>query len=99
MNQIEQYLALAAIGVVGYLGKLLYSKQRISVRNILGSALVGGVLGTIAAAILLYYPTIPFVAMAGIAAAIATVGHELFKQIVEAFVFKATGKDLDKKDE
>lgn len=96
MNQTEQYIALAGIGVVAYLGKLLYSKQRLSVRNLIGSGIVGGVLGTMSAIALLYFPTMPFIAMAGIAAAIATVGHEMFKQIVEAFVYKATGKDIDK---
>jgi len=96
MNQTEQYMALAAIGVVSYLGKLLYSKQRLSVRNIIGSGIIGGVLGTIAAVALLWFPNIPFIAMAAIAAAVATMGHEMFKQVVEAFVYKATGKDIDK---
>lgn len=99
MNQTEQYIALAGIGVVAYLGKLLYSKQRLSVRNLIGAGIIGGVLGTISAMILLWFPNIPFIAMAGVAAAIATVGHEMFKEIVEAFVYKATGKDIDKKDE
>jgi len=98
MNQVEQYMALVAIGVISYFGKLLYSKQRLSVRNIIGAGIVGGVLGTIAAMAMLWFPTMPFIAMAGIAAAIATVGHEMFKEIVEAFVFKATGKDIDKKE-
>lgn len=98
MNQVEQYMALVAIGVISYFGKLLYSKQRLSVRNIIGAGIVGGVLGTIAAMAMLWFPTMPFIAMAGVAAAIATVGHEMFKEIVEAFVFKATGKDIDKKD-
>lgn len=99
MNQTEQYIALVAIGVVGYLGKLLYSKQRLSIRNLIGSGIIGGLLGTMSAIALLYFPTMPFIVMAGIAAAIATIGHEMFKQIVEAFVYKATGKDIDKKDE
>ena len=98
MNQIEQYAVLVAIGVISYFGKLLYSKQRLSMRNIIGAGIIGGGLGTIAATALLWFPNIPFIAMAGVAAAIATVGHEMFKEIVEAFVFKATGKDIDKKE-
>lgn len=100
MNQIEQAISLVAIGALGYLGKLLYSKKRLDLRNIVGAGIVGGILGMIAAIALLWFPQIPFIAMAGIAAAISTAGHELFKQVVEAFVYKVTGKDVsDKKDE
>ena len=95
MNQFEQFLALVSIGAIGYIGKLLYSRKRLDCRNIIGAGIVGGVLGTIAALALLWFPNIPFIAMAGIAAAIATIGHQMFKEIVEAFVYKATGKDID----
>lgn len=99
MNSIEQFVSLVAVGALGYLGKLLIGKKRLDLRNIIGAGLVGGVLGAVSATILLWFPTIPFIAMVGIAAAIATIGHEMFKEIVEAFVYKATGKDIDKKDE
>lgn len=99
MNQIEQFLSLAVIGAVGYFGKLLISKQRLSIRNIAGAGIVGAVLGVMATLLLLQFPTIPFIVLGGAAAAISTIGHELFKEIVEAFVYKATGKDIDKKDE
>ena len=98
MNEpITQFLSLATIGALGYLGKLLIGKTRLDARNIVGSAIVGGVLGTIASLLLIQWPGIPFIVLGGAAAAISTVGHEIFKRIVEAFVFKATGKDIDDK--
>jgi hypothetical protein len=96
MNQWEQFFSLAAIGALGYLGKLLIGKNRLGLRNIIGSGIVGGTLGTIATLLLLQFPSTPFIVVAGAAAAIATIGHELFKEIVGAFVYKWTGKDLDK---
>lgn len=99
MNQIEQYAALVGIGITAYMGRLLYSKQRLSPRNLVGAGFIGGLLGSMASVALLWFPSMPFFVMAGLAAGIATIGHEMFKEIVEAFVFKATGKDIDKKED
>lgn len=99
MNQFEQYAALVGIGITAYMGRLLYSKQRLSARNLVGAGLIGGLLGSMASVAMLWFPALPFFVMVGIAAGIATIGHEMFKEIVEAFVYKVTGKDIDKKED
>ena len=99
MNQIEQFLTLAAIGALGYLGKLLIGKKRLDIRNIIGAGIVGAVLGMISTLLLLQFPNVPFIVLGGAAAAMATIGHEMFKQIVDAVVYKVTGKDINEKAE
>lgn len=99
MNQFEQILALATVGTLAAVGKLLIGKKRLEWRSVAGTIIVGGALGVCASVVLVWFPALPFYVQLGIASAFSTLGYEVFKAAVEAFVFKATGKNVNNKDE
>lgn len=95
MNQIEQLTALAGVGAIAALGKLLIGNTPLSLRTLLGTLIVGGALGALSALALLWLPEMPFIIQVAIASGISTLGYKLFENTYEAIIFKLTGKDID----
>lgn len=65
---------LASIGMAATIGKLLESGENLTVGLIIGRALVGGALGASAAAILIWFPAVPYYAQMGLAAIFGSLG-------------------------
>lgn len=66
--------ALAGIGAAIGLGQLLTSDAPLSLRWVLGRALVSGGLGASASAVVLIFPDLTFAAQCGLAAGMASIG-------------------------
>lgn len=96
MNQFEQLATLAAAGAFAALGKLLIGQTPLSFRTLVGTLIVGGSLGALAALALLWLPTMPFIMQVAIASGVSTLGYKVFENTYEAFIYKITGKDIDK---
>jgi hypothetical protein len=76
---------LAGTGALVGIGKLLVSKDRITLRVVIGRAITSAAMGSAAAVVLAFFPDLPLAAQCGIAALMASLGtsgvETLFKQI------------------
>jgi len=95
MNQYEQMGMLVGAGAIAAVGKLLIGNTPLCWRTLLGTLIVGGCLGTLAAIALLWLPEMPFIIQVAMASGISTLGYKLFENTYEAVIFKLTGKDID----
>ncbi len=77
---------LAGIGAAIGLGQLLLSDEPITWRRVVGRALVTGGLALGAAAALVWIPGLPFPALAGIAAATASLGTSGLERLFQKFI-------------
>lgn len=76
---------ILAIGSLIGLGQLLASTEKLTGRIIIGRMLSSGGLALCAASILQYYPDIEPLALAGIAAVIASLGTSFLEKVVSNF--------------
>lgn len=74
MDEWKALAGLAVIGVAATLGKLLESREQLTIGLIVGRALVGGALGASAASILIWFPDTPVIAQMGLAAVFGSLG-------------------------
>lgn len=74
---------LAIVGAMIGMGQLLASTEVLTWRIIIGRALSSAGLGVTAGAILLWYPGIHPVALAGIAALLASLGTSALERMVQ----------------
>lgn len=79
---------LAGIGAAIGLGQLLLSDEPLTWRRVIGRAVVTGGLALGAAAALLYFPSLPFPALAGAAAAVASLGTSGLERVFQRFINK-----------
>jgi hypothetical protein len=84
----EVMVALAGVGALVTLGKLLESKEPLTWRLIIGRALVGGGLGASSSLLLLQFPDAPLIVLMGTACALASLGTSLVEAIVQKFLTK-----------
>lgn len=78
-----QYIWMPFIGAMIGLGQLLSSEEKLTPRIIVGRALSSGGLATGAASLLIWYPDISPVALAGIAAVAASLGTSFLEKMVQ----------------
>jgi hypothetical protein len=64
------------------LGQLLVSKETLTLRLVLGRAIVSGGIGLAAAAVLSVMPALPFAAQLGIAALLASLGTSALEKLL-----------------
>lgn len=77
MNEIEKTLAwLAGVGIIVAVGKALTTNEPLTFKLVVGRAILGGALSTIAGVALLMFPEVPFVALIGIASALGILGEQ-----------------------
>ena len=90
--QVSDGGILASLGGMGALiglGQLLLSEEKITLRKAAGRAIVTAGISTAAAAVLTYFPQLPFPALVGVAALIASLGTTGLERLV-ARVLPAT---------
>lgn len=78
---IFQALVFSGIGVVIALGQVLQSREEITWRIAIGRCVTTGGIALVAGSALAFIPDLPFIAMCGIAAMLASLGNtglELF---------------------
>lgn len=73
-EQLMHAASLALVGVLIGIGQLLHTKEPLTARLVIGRALSTGGLSTAAAMVLAWMPGLPWIAQAGIAAALASLG-------------------------
>lgn len=83
--ELETLAILVAVGSLIGLGQLLASKEKLTGRIIIGRMLSSGGLALCAASALQYYPNIDPLALAGIAAVIASLGTSFLEKMVSSF--------------
>lgn len=81
-----QYIWMPLIGATIGLGQLFSSKEVLTTRLIVGRALSSGGLATGAASLLVWYPDISPVALAGIAAVGASLGTSFLEKIIQRLI-------------
>jgi hypothetical protein len=80
--------ALFGTGVLVGIGQLLLGKEPITLRRALGRAIVTGGLSTGAAAVLVWFPAVPLVAVVGLGAALASLGTSGLERILQRYASK-----------
>lgn len=94
----EALLWLVWIGFLTGLGTLLASDEKLSIRLVVGRGIVSGMLATAAAIALVFIPDLPFVAMVGIAATIASMGTTLLEDLIRTYLNLVPRKNRRKTD-
>lgn len=79
----KNIFVLSIVGAAVGLGQLLASKEKLTMRIVVGRALSSAGLGMAAGALMLVYPDINPVAMAGFAALVASLGTSALERIVQ----------------
>lgn len=77
-------LLVTGIGVLVGLGKLLLSKETLSLRLVIGRAIVSGALAVASAAFLAFVPGLSQLALVGLAAASAVLGEQFLERLLNA---------------
>lgn len=80
---------MASFGVVGLIigiGQLLASRERLTMRIILGRALSSAGLGAISPAVLIFLPNLPLVAQFGLAALFASLGTSFIERLFQRWM-------------
>lgn len=75
---------LAVAGAILGLGKLLASSEKLTLRLILGRAIVSGGLAVGAGAVLTFIPNLPVLALCGIAAVSAVLGEQFLERVLNS---------------
>lgn len=87
MERIIQTVGgLAAIGALVGVGQLLLSKDKLTLRLALGRAITSGGLGASAAAVMVWLPDLPPVAIAGLAAALSSLGTTGLERLLQKYL-------------
>lgn len=89
-------LYLVLVGVVVSIGKSLIKEEMDSFRIIVGKAIVTGAMSLMAGGLLLFYSTLPPLAILGVASAFATFGVEGSIKLIKDFTRKRMGDDETK---
>lgn len=90
---------LVKIGVIGGMigvAKLLAGNEAITLRKVIGRALLGTGSSLIAGLIMIPHPQAPALVIVGAAALLGILGHSLIEWIVVKFVDKQTNSNRDK---
>lgn len=91
-SSIRTVLVLGIMGAAVGVGQLLVDDDRgLSVRAIIGRALTSGALGVAAGAILIWQSDLPFEALAGLAAALASIGTSTLERVLRGIIKKRYG--------
>lgn len=77
-------LLVTGIGVLVGLGKLLLSKETLSLRLVVGRAIVSGALAVASAAFLAFVPGLSQLALVGLASASAVLGEQFLERLLNA---------------
>lgn len=77
---------LGIVGMVIGLGTLLASTEKLTVRIVVGRALVSTGLGMSSAALLVFLPEIPLAAQMGVAALFASLGTSALERLFQKFI-------------
>lgn len=85
-QQLLHASTLAFVGLVVGIGQLLQSRERLQARVVIGRALTAGALGMAAGAVLAWLPDLPWVAQAGMAAALASLGTSGLERVFSRVV-------------
>lgn len=85
-EQLLHASTLAFIGLVVGIGQLLQSRERLQARVVIGRALTAGALGMAAGTVLAWWPELPWVAQAGLAAALASLGTSGLERVFARIV-------------
>lgn len=72
--------SFGAVGLIIGVGQLLASKERLTMRIIIGRALSSAGLGAISPAVLVFLPNLPLIAQFGIAALFASLGTSFIER-------------------
>lgn len=89
-------LYLVLVGVVVSIGKSLIKEEMDSFRIIVGKAIVTAAMALMAGGLLLFYSTLPPLAILGVASAFATFGVEGSIKLIKDFTRKRMGDDETK---
>ena len=100
---MKEIISVAVVGALVAIGKLLIGKERLSLRLLVGRAIMGAGLGLIAYPAVFYIAAlIPGIAaglelqiIIGVACALSAAGTEIFEQALKAVVEKFTGKKIN----
>jgi len=79
-------LTVAVVGLLTGIGQLMASKEVLNWRIIIGRALSSAALGTTAGIALAWMPALPFEAMVGLAAAVASLGTSGLERLLQRFL-------------
>ena len=85
-QQLLHASTLAFVGLVVGIGKLLQSREILHWRVVVGRALTAGALGMAAGTVLAWWPDLPWVAQAGMAAALASLGTSGLERVFSRVV-------------
>lgn len=80
---IAQALAFTGIGVLIALGQMLQSQETITWRVAIGRCITTGGIALVAGSVLAFIPDLPFIAMCGIAAMLASLGNSGLEVILQ----------------
>ncbi len=83
-----QAMGFACIGVAIGIGQLLASQERLTRRIIIGRALSTGGIAMGAGFALIWFPSLPPVAMIGLAALLASLGTSALEKMFQRFIGK-----------
>lgn len=92
-------LYLILIGVVISIGKSLIKEEMDSARVIVGKAIVTGATSLIAGSLLLFWSSLPPIAIFGVASAFATLGVEGSIKLIKDYTRKQLAKEDNDKEE
>lgn len=79
-------VTVALVGLFTGIGQLLASKEVLNWRIIVGRALSSAGLGMVSGVALAWIPNLPFEAMVGLAAALASLGTSGLERLLQRFV-------------
>lgn len=81
-------VGLMTIGVIAGLGQLLASKEKLTFRVVLGRILSSAALGSASSLLLIAFPSIPWEAQLGAAAALASLGTSALELMFQRIITK-----------
>lgn len=81
-------VGLMTIGILAGLGQLLASKERLTWRVVIGRILSSAALGSASSLILIAFPSVPWEAQLGAAAALASLGTSALELMFQRIIAK-----------
>jgi hypothetical protein len=75
INAMPQAAAFVLIGVLTAIGQIMQSQEPVTLRVAIGRCITTGGIAVVAGAGLTLFPTMPFIAQIGLAAALASLGN------------------------
>lgn len=82
-DALGQAAIFALTGIIFTVGQMLNSQEQLTIRIVIGRCLSTAGLSMAAGLVLLFFPTAPFIAQIGVAAALGALGTSVLEKLIQ----------------